>query len=202
MCLKLSSLKFQHRKYKWTMISFSTQIFTKTKCQVSLVVQYTCSKYRNLTVQTLVYHSFVECLHNLSQFFHGQTNSFSNLLVCDKSLHLTETYMKRDMTKPTKSVCAQRRLRSVWASASDEELRMSRITSKPTKWPVRPESSLSAWRKLGSLATHWVHSEDSDQTGRMPRLICVFAGRTLILLVLSCRGSYFFCRKSWKLLFG
>ena len=30
-----------------------------------------------------------------------------------------------------------------------------------------------------------MHSEDSDQTG----LICVFAGRTAILLVLSCRGS-------------
>ena len=44
--------------------------------------------------------------------------------------------------------------------------------------PVWSESSLSAWRKLGSLATHWAHSEDSDQTGRMPRLIWVFAGRT------------------------
>ena len=53
--------------------------------------------------------------------------------------------------------------------------------------PVRSESS--AWRNLGSLATHWAHSEDSGQTGRMPRLIWVFAGRTLILLVLSCRGS-------------
>ena len=49
-----------------------------------------------------------------------------------------------------------------------------------------------------SLCTQWVaedprflHAdiEDSDQTGRMPRLIWVFAGRTLILLVLSCRGS-------------
>ena len=30
----------------------------------------------------------------------------------------------------------------------------------------------------------------TDQTGRMPRLICVFAGRTAILLVLSCHGSY------------
>ena len=28
---------------------------------------------------------------------------------------------------------------------------------------VGSESSLSAWRKLGSLAIHWVHSEDSDQ---------------------------------------
>ena len=35
-------------------------------------------------------------------------------------------------------------------------------------------------------------SEDSNQTGRMPRLIRVFAGRTAILLVLSCHGSYVF----------
>ena len=56
--------------------------------------------------------------------------------------------------------------------------------------PVWSEFSLSAWRKLGSIATHWAHSEDSDQTGRMPRLIWVFAGRTLILLVLSCRGFF------------
>ena len=34
-----------------------------------------------------------------------------------------------------------------------------------------------------------LRSEDSDRTGWMPRLIRVFAGRTLILLVLSCRGS-------------
>ena len=34
---------------------------------------------------------------------------------------------------------------------------------------LRSESSLSAWRKLGSLATHWVHSEDSDQIWQMPR---------------------------------
>ena len=40
------------------------------------------------------------------------------------------------------------------------------------------ESSLSAWRKLGSLAAYWAHCEDSDQTRRMPRLIWVFAERT------------------------
>ena len=79
--------------------------------------------------------------------------------------------MNRDMTKPTKWLCAQRRLRSAWASAQSDP------------------SLLPTWRKLESLATHWVHSEDSDQTGRMPRLIWVFAERTLILLVLSCRGS-------------
>ena len=51
------------------------------------------------------------------------------------------------MTKPTKWLCAQRRLRSAWASAqSDQSLRCP---------------------KLGSLSTHWAHSEDSDQTGRI-----------------------------------
>ena len=64
------------------------------------------------------------------------------------------------MTKPTKWVCAQWRLRSAWASAQSDQ------------------SSLSAWRKLGSLATHWAYS-----------LIRVFAGRTATLLVLSWDGS-------------
>ena len=64
--------------------------------------------------------------------------------------------------------------------------------TKPTKWHVRPaktqislgirpvwsESSLSAIRKLGSLATHGAHSKDSDQTGHMPRLNWIFAGST------------------------
>ena len=44
------------------------------------------------------------------------------------------------------------------------------------------QSPLSAWRKLGSLATHWAHSEDPDQT--MPRLIWVFAGHTVNFLLL------------------
>ena len=57
-------------------------------------------------------------------------------------------------------LCARQRLRSAWASTKSDQ------------------SSLSAWRNLGSLATHWAHSEDSDQTGWMPRLICVLAGRT------------------------
>ena len=55
------------------------------------------------------------------------------------------------------------------------------------------------------LCTQWVakdpsflhaDSEDSDQTGPMPRLVWVFAGRTLILLVLSCRGSSFYFVKN------
>ena len=63
----------------------------------------------------------------------------------------------------------------------------NKMTVRPAKTqislgirPVWSESSLSVWRKLGSLATHWAHSADSDQTGQMPRLIWVFAGRTVI----------------------
>ena len=80
--------------------------------------------------------------------------------------------MSCDMTKPTKWVCAQR--------------------TQISLGPVWSQSLLSAWRNLGSLAIHWAHSEDSDQTGWMPRLIWVFAGCTLILLVLSCSGSNIF----------
>ena len=84
--------------------------------------------------------------------------------------------MSRDMTKPTKWVCAQRRHRSARASAqSDQSLRCAYEENVVLSCP------LSA-------------SEDSDQTGRMPRLIWVFAGRTVTFLVLSCRGSYIFTR--------
>ena len=88
-----------------------------------------------------------------------------------------------------------------WKAPTMYSLRSAEKTDicKQQKYIFRQwsKSSLSAWRKLGSLATHWAHSEDSDQTGWMPRLIWVFAGRTLTLLVLSRGGSYFviFCDK-------
>ena len=66
--------------------------------------------------------------------------------------------VSRLMTKPTKWMCAQRRLR----------IR-----------PVWSESSLSAWRQLGFLATHWV---------QMPGLMWVFTGHNGICLVLSWGG--------------
>ena len=73
---------------------------------------------------------------------------------------------------------------------------------KKAKWHMRPaktqislglrpdwsESSLSAWRNLGSWATHWTHSEDS--AGCSVSLL----GEQVILLVLSCCGSYTQCR--------
>ena len=91
--------------------------------------------------------------------------------------------MSRLLTKPTKWQCAQRRLRSSWASAQSNQ------------------SSLTVRRNIGSSATRWANCEDSDQTGRMPRLIWVFAGRTyhfvgfvmtrlILLLILEGTHSY------------
>ena len=129
---------------------------------------------------------------------------------------LVLTYNKGDEVLLTlcRTVITLNRKKSMRHNSFEGILNMSRLMIKPTKWHVRPaktqislgicpawsESSLSAWRKFGSLAAHWAHSKDSDQTGRMPRLIWVFAGRTVILLVLSWGGSYLlgsvWCR--WK----
>ena len=67
------------------------------------------------------------------------------------------------MTKPTKWVCAQQRQISLGIC------------------PVWSESSLSAWWKLGTLAAHWAHTEDSDQTGWMVKCHHAFPQRSKYL---------------------
>ena len=85
---------------------------------------------------------------------------------------------------------------------------LSHRMSKATKWRVRPtkaqisldirpiwsESSLSACRKLGFLAIHWAHSKDSGQTGRMPSLTWVFAGRTCYFVAFALARLCKLCR--------
>ena len=83
------------------------------------------------------------------------------------TVHLTKKHRSCDMTKPTKWVCAQRRLRSDWASTQSDQ------SSLCTQWVAKGPRFLHA------------DSKDSDQTGRMPRLIWVFGGQTCHLLVLS-----------------
>ena len=98
------------------------------------------------------------------------TAAYQSLLCC-LTVIAWNRQMSRDMTKPTKWLCVHRRLRSVWASTQSDQ------------------SSLCAyWVAKDSSFLH-VDSEDSDQTGWMPSLNWVFAGHTLILLVLSCRSS-------------
>ena len=75
----------------------------------------------------------------------------------------------------------------------------NKMSVRPTKTqislgirPVWSESSLCAQWVVKDPSFLHADSEDSVQTGRMPRLIWVFAGRTLILLVLSYHGSFHF----------
>ena len=77
------------------------------------------------------------------------------------------------MTKPTMWLCAQRRLRSAWAFArSNQSLRCPHEESLGPYLPIK-------------------RTAKTDKTERMPRLIGVFAGRTVTLLVLSRGGSLF-----------
>ena len=88
-----------------------------------------------------------------------------------------------------------------WNTQSRHEPRHDK-TNKMAVRPAKTQISLGiypVWSE-SSLCAQWVakdprflhaDSEDSDQTGRTPRLIRVFAGRTLTLLVLSYRGSHY-----------
>ena len=81
-----------------------------------------------------------------------------------------------------------------------EKTKLSRLMTKPTKLalchPVWSASSLPAWWNLGSLAIHWAHSEDSDQTGWMPesslgkQSFCWFCHEAAYLV---------FIKRSWKM---
>ena len=88
--------------------------------------------------------------------------------------------------------------------------------TKATKWHVRPAKTQislgihTVWSE-SSLCAQWVakdpsclhaDSEDSDQTGRMPRLIWVFAGRIVILYVLSWGDMSRICHVSQVWLWG
>ena len=93
------------------------------------------------------------------------------------------------------SVCPSRIIHALlhltFQDSQRHVLHLSRLMTKPTKQHVRqannPPSLIRDFavrmKKVLSYSSHWAHSEDSDQTGRMPRLIWVFAGRTVILLV-------------------
>ena len=133
------------------------------------------------------------------------------LFVCEMFLKIETSsccHLSRFMIKPTKWLCAQRRLRSAWASAqtwhwsdladalADLSLRWAhnpicwfcgRLMIKPTKWLCAQWRLRSAWASslirvfaVRSMG-RFLHtdSEDTDQTWRMPSLILVFAGRTI-----------------------
>ena len=75
-------------------------------------------------------------------------------------LHWFSTIWATSQQNQQSGMCAQRRLRSAWASALSDQ------SSLCAQWVAKDPSFLHA------------DSKDPDQTGRMPRLIWVFAGRT------------------------
>ena len=95
-----------------------------------------------------------------------------NLMICIYTLH----QRKKERRKKENDMCAKRRLRSAWASAqSDQSFRCPH-------------------EEIGSSPTHWAHIEDYDQTGRMHRLIWVFAGRKDHFVGLVMRRLIYFRR--------
>ena len=90
-----------------------------------------------LGCQYLIWRDITECNllktseHWLLCIFHQKTK-----------LIMTIKYESEYAKKQQNDQCCQRRLRSAWASAQSDQ------------------SSLSAWRKYGSLATHKAHRDD------------------------------------------
>ena len=71
------------------------------------------------------------------------------------------------------------------------------MTVRPSKTQIRPvwsESSLCALCVAKDPSFLHADSEDSDQTGRMPRLIWVFAGRTCHFVVFVMRRLILCCK--------
>ena len=99
-----------------------------------------------LCVRPCVVHPFVTLLiHDISYESHARVLKF---------------HISRLMTKPQNHLCAQRSLRSAWASAwSDQSLRCSHEETLGPQLPIE-------------------RTAKTDQTGWVPRLIRVFAGRT------------------------
>ena len=74
-------------------------------------------------------------------------------------------YFSHSITNPTNGLCTQRWLRSAWTSTQSDQF------------------LLSAWRKLGSLAIHWVHSENIDRSSLGSQALYVM--RQLILYLIK-----------------
>ena len=115
--------------------------------------------------------------------FAGRTTTLLVLSFRGSRITIVCYHMSRDMTKPTMRLCAQRRLRSAWASAS-----LFRVLAVRMK---------KQWVLIYPLSAH----RSSDQIGRMPRLPSLFAERTVILLVSSCRGSHQTYNQAFSFLF-
>ena len=134
-------------------------------------------------------------------FFKGQSG-VRDLLAYQKAVTLLQfrNCVTFDLRYPKYIMINMPKLQQNCRKKGDTGLQcLSRIMTKPTKWPVPPaktqislgirpvwlEFSLCAQRVANVPRFHHADSEDYDQAWRTPRQIWVFFGA----LVLSCGGS-------------
>ena len=132
--------------------------------------------YRNQKVRFTIYSIHYMCMCALAQCLCIRTMEYSNSTpTCHEPPH--------DKTKKKKK----------WP------LHSAKTQISLGIHPVWSKSMLCAQRVAKEPSFLHTDSEDSDQTGQMPRLIWIFAGCTCHFTVLSCGGSFVFswvCTKS------
>ena len=128
---------------------------------------------RQRTTKTLIRSVSLLFVYGKNRFSHDMAHIIVNFV-----------HLSRLVIKPTKWLCAQRRLRSDWASAQSDQslccalnwyLRTQAFFMRTAKTLIRLDAQISL---LGLSRGGSFPLSRLDQTGRMPRLIWVFAGRT------------------------
>ena len=147
-----------------------------------------------------VHLTFILTVHLLML---NTTNPWLNLILLSLIWLISSPFAKRSHTPAVQSD-KLRQLRSLpelpRKICEPWHCKTNKVTVRPANTqislgicPVWSESSLCTLWVLKDPSFLHVDSEDFDQTGWMPRLIWVFAGHTVTLLVLSCRGSCVGC---------
>ena len=117
----------------------------------------------------------------LTDFLQGEGQEAIWLGLKYEMTHVSESEIKGLIFEPQQD-------KITWAPREDPD----QPWHPPSLIRVFAVRSVDVWGpKLSSC------SEDSDPTERMSRLIWVFAGRTVILLVLSCAGSVYRRKLCW-----
>ena len=115
-------------------------------------------------------------------FLSNATSSPTTLSVCEEVI--MKFYWVGARQNQTNDLCAQWRLQSAWTSTqSDQCLRCALSGFLRTH---------TVYRRTAKTLVVQADSEDSGRTGRMPRLIWVFTGRTGLFLFFSCLAYFIF----------
>ena len=163
-CCRKAPGQLQYHLNVFQLGVFLQQIYVNTTC-IPHAILCLCS---TTVIPTRQVHKFTEY-----PYLYGQSLKKGEIL--DLHNYVTQSFLQHKAVHAfnpqhakTNMICAPSEdSGSAWASTQSDQ------------------SSLSIWRNIGSLAPtnphNWVHSEDSDQTTQMCRLIWVFAGHTIVM---------------------